>query len=47
MTFVERFLSRNEPCIFSSELTSGWRARKLWQKEGRPDLEYLKKEFGK
>ena len=46
MTFVEKFLSKNEPCLFGSELTSSWKARHLWQKEGKPDLEYLSKEFG-
>lgn len=46
LTFVEEFLLRNEPCLFGEEATRGWRARALWQKEGRPDLDYLAREFG-
>ena len=46
MTFVEMFLSKNEACLFGGEVTSGWKARQLWQREGKPDLEYLRKEFG-
>ncbi len=47
LTFAEEFLLQNEPCLFGKERTQGWKARALWQKEGRPDLDYLAREFGK
>lgn len=46
MTFVEEFLLKNEPCVFSEMTTRDWRARQQWQKDGKPNLEYLDKEFG-
>ena len=46
LTFVEEFLLKNEPCVFREAVTSGWRARREWQRDGKPDLEYLAKEFG-
>lgn len=45
--FVEEFLLENEPCIFGESVTKDWKARRLWLGEGgRPDFEYLMKEFG-
>ncbi|XP_020620520.1 jmjC domain-containing protein 4-like isoform X2 [Orbicella faveolata] len=44
--FFEFFLETNQLCIFSSELTQHWRSRKEWVKDGKPDLDYLSKEFG-
>ena len=44
--FSEYFLEANQLCIFSSELTQHWRSRKEWVKDGKPDLDYLSKEFG-
>ena len=46
LTFVEEFLLKNEPCVFLEAVTNGWRARREWQRDGKPDLEYLAKEFG-
>ncbi len=46
LAFVEDFLLRNEPCLFGEKATQGWKARALWQNEGRPDLDYLTQEFG-
>jgi len=47
LMFVEEFLLKNEPCIFGESVTMEWKARRLWQGEGgRPDIEYLLKEFG-
>ena len=45
--FVEEFLLKNEPCIFGESVTKNWKARRLWLGEGgRPDFDYLIKEFG-
>ncbi|XP_019850996.1 PREDICTED: jmjC domain-containing protein 4-like [Amphimedon queenslandica] len=44
--FAEQYLKENRPCLIDQELTASWKARKLWQKGGKPFLEYLKKEFG-
>ena len=44
--FFYFFLKTNQPCIFSSELTQHWRSRKEWVKDGKPDLDYVSKEFG-
>ena len=44
--FMQRYLLPNQPCMLEEQYTSEWKARKLWQKEGRPDFEYLKKTFG-
>jgi len=44
--FFEFFLETNQLCIFSTELTQHWRSRKEWVKDGKPDLDYLSKEFG-
>ena len=46
LTFVEEFLLQNEPCVFPEALTRSWRARREWQRDGRPDLEYLAAQFG-
>lgn len=46
LTFVEEFLLKNEPCMFSEAVTRGWRARRDWQRDGKPDLDYLATEFG-
>ena len=47
LMFVEEFLLENEPCIFGESVTKNWKARRLWLgKGGRPDFEYLMKEFG-
>ena len=46
LTFVEEFLLKNEPCLFRETLTRGWRARREWQRNGKPDLDYLASEFG-
>lgn len=46
MHFVEGFLSRNKPCLIDQALTASWRARQLWQEDGKPNLEYIRKEFG-
>ena len=45
LVFVE-FMLKNEPCIFGERFTKDWKSRKLWQKAGKPDLEYLSREFG-
>lgn len=45
--FVDECLLKNEPCIFAESVTMEWKARRLWQGEGgRPDFDYLLKEFG-
>ena len=44
--FFEVFLETNQLCIFSSQLTQHWRSRKEWVKDGKPDLDFLSKEFG-
>lgn len=46
MTFMEEFLLKNEPCVFSEMTTRDWRARRQWQKDGKPNMEYLDREFG-
>lgn len=44
--FFEDFLETNQLCIFSSELTQHWRSRKEWVEDGKPNLDFLTKEFG-
>ena len=46
LTFVEEFLLQNEPCLFSEAATRDWRARQEWQKDGRPNIDYLASQFG-
>ena len=46
LAFVEKFMLRNEPCVFTEQFTRDWKSRKLWQKDGRPHLEFLAREFG-
>ena len=46
LTFVEEFLLENEPCLFSESVTRHWKARSDWQKDGKPDLEFLAKYYG-
>jgi hypothetical protein len=46
LTFVEEFLLQNEPCLFSEAVTRDWRARQEWQKDGRPNIDYLAAQFG-
>lgn len=47
LMFVEEHLLKNEPCIFGESVTKNWKARRLWLGEGgRPDFDYLLKEFG-
>jgi len=40
--FFEQFLMKNQPCIFSSDLTKNWSCIKDWSSEGIPNLEHLK-----
>lgn len=46
LAFAEEFMLRNEPCVFTEHVTRHWKSRKLWQKNGKPDLDYLAREFG-
>lgn len=47
LMFVEEHLLKNELCIFGESVTKNWKARRLWLREGgRPDFDYLLKEFG-
>ena len=46
LEFFRRFLDGNKPCLLDEGLTSSWKARKLWQSEGKPNFDYLVKEFG-
>lgn len=46
LTFVEEFLLRNEPCVFTETHTRDWRARRQWQTAGKPNLETLSRDFG-
>ncbi|CAI8058000.1 2-oxoglutarate and iron-dependent oxygenase JMJD4, partial [Geodia barretti] len=34
------------PCLFSEAATRDWRARQEWQKDGRPNIDYLASQFG-
>ena len=45
--FFRDYLEANQLCIFSSELTKHWRSREEWVSDGRPNVEFLSKEFGK
>ena len=45
--FFRSYLEANQLCIFSSELTKHWRSRNEWVSNGRPNLEFLSKTFGK
>ena len=45
--FLRSYLEGNQLCIFSSELTKHWRSRNEWVSNGRPNLEFLSKTFGK
>jgi len=40
--FFDQYLMKNQPCIFSCELTQNWRSVKDWAKEGSPNLNFLK-----
>ena len=45
--FVEEFLLNNRPCLFDESLTRQWPSRQLWvDDQGRPNLDYLSKEYG-
>lgn len=44
--FFRDFMETNQFCIFSSELTKDWRSRKEWVKDGKPNFDFLSKEFG-
>jgi hypothetical protein len=44
--FAKCFLCENKPCLFQTGLTSSWKARQLWQIDGKPNFDYLEKEFG-
>lgn len=44
--FFRDFMETNQLCIFSSELTKDWRSRKEWVKDGKPNFDFLSKEFG-
>ena len=45
--FVEHFMLPNQPCLIGSSITEQWKARRLWQKNGRPDFEYMMQSFGR
>ena len=44
--FTDQFLLRNTPCLFGETVTSSWKARSLWQVEGKPNFDYLLQQFG-
>ena len=45
--FFERYLMKNEPCLFEESITRVWKARQQWVTEGgTPDLDYLADKFG-
>ncbi|CAG0918410.1 unnamed protein product [Notodromas monacha] len=44
--FWNRFLVPGVPCILSSSFTDGWKARKTWVKDGRPDIVHLRDKYG-
>ena len=46
LTFLEEFLLRNQPCVFSETHTRGWKARQRWQTAGKPELKTLYRDFG-
>lgn len=44
--FVERFLSKNLPCLLSEVHTRSWKSRQEWTLKGKPCFEFLRKTFG-
>lgn len=44
--FVQHFLYENRPCLLANEFVDTWKARMFWQKDGIPNIEYLRYEFG-
>lgn len=44
--FVQHFLYENRPCLLAIEFVDAWKARMFWQKDGIPNMEYLRCEFG-
>jgi len=47
--FLLEYALRNEACLFESEFTDGWTARRDWVRadDGGPNLELLAREFGR
>ena len=47
VTFLEKNLLPNRPCVFGDSFTSGWRARREWRRDDdSPNLPYLEEKFG-
>ena len=44
--FYHRYLVANKPCLLSELWTESWPCRKLWVKNGQPDWEFLKRNYG-
>ncbi len=45
--FCTEFLEANQPCMFTSELTSHWKCRKDWvTNQNTPNWDFLQTNFG-
>ena len=43
--FFENYLLKNRPCLFSSMHTSGWKSRKTWVLNSKPNISLLENVF--
>ena len=44
--FLRDYLLPNRACVFGSWVTENWKSRDMWVKDGTPDLNHLRREFG-
>ena len=44
--FVEKYLIKNNACIFSNNLTDNWNCSKAWIKDGKLNVKYFQNVFG-
>ena len=44
--FVDKYLSKNLPCLFAGSFTMNWKSRQEWVSDGKPCFDFLRKSFG-